>query len=407
VSYAIPKDADAGDYTAEIVLTGKTGGKPFRVVKSVKSKVFDVVVPEQTLMVTNWFFGSLSKMNNDDKVEPYSDRYWELMTELAHIMRDHGQNVYLFPGVPSLCDAKLTDGKYAFDFTNFDKTIELFLKEGNMKRIEGGHLGGRSGKWESEFVVSVPGVGARPIENDTARLFLSQFFPALYQHLESKGWADIYMQHIADEPTDQNAASYIKITEFVKKQMPGTKIIDAVMSRKLANTVDIWVPILDHFHHDYDFYRERKAAGDEVWYYTCTGPQGNYANRFLEQPLVQMRILHWLNYRYGATGYLHWGFNSWDLSTTGDLANDNEDWPGGDCWTVYPAYGKVKSSIRLEAMLDGIRDYELLKLLEQKSPDKAKELAASIVKDFDRYQSNIRIFRATRLKLLEACSSDL
>jgi hypothetical protein len=55
-------------------------------------------------------------------------------------------------------------------------------------------------------------------------------------------------------------------------------------------------------------------------------------------------------------------------------------------------------------MHDGIADYELLKLLEQKSPDKAKELAGAVIRNFDRYDSNIRAFRATRLSLLKALS---
>jgi hypothetical protein len=172
----------------------------------------------------------------------------------------------------------------------------------------------------------------------------------------------MYMQHVADEPTGANAASYIRIAEFVKKHLPGIPVIEACMHSQLANTIDIWTPILDQYHGEYAFYRERQAAGDEVWFYTCTGPQGNYANRFLEQPLIQTRLLHWINYRYGATGYLHWGFNWWHLNTIDDSAAAS-NWPGGDAWIVYPADGTVYSSIRLAAMRDGIADYELLKLL--------------------------------------------
>ena len=70
-------------------------------------------------------------------------------------------------------------------------------------------------------------------------------------------------------------------------------------------------------------------------------------------------------------------------------------------WIVYPAYGKVYSSIRLTAMRDGIADYELLQLQEQQSPEKAKSLAVDVIQDFDKYNSNVRSFRSTRMKLLE------
>ena len=404
VSYAIPRNTESGNYSANLVFTGKANGKSFRITKQVNTKVYPVTLPEQTLWVTNWFTtDGLSKMNGNEPVEQFSDRYWELLTAMANMMRDHGQNSYIiwnqkdwyFRG---LCNVQLTGTQYSFDFTNFDKTVEILIREGGLKRIEGGHLGGRMGDWNSDFGVAVPNVGMKPMSDEMVQNFLSQFLPALYRHLETKGWTAMYIQHVADEPTDQNADSYIRITEFVKKHMPGIPIIDAVMSHKLANTVNLWVPILDHYHNDYAFYRERQAAGDEIWFYTCTGPQGNYANRFMEQPLVQTRYLHWINYRYGATGYLHWGFNWWHMNTTNDAAVNN--WPAGDSWIIYPTEGKVYSSIRLAAMRDGIADYELLKLLEQQSPDKAKELSGEVIKGFDNYNSNVRAFRLTRLKLL-------
>jgi hypothetical protein len=401
VSYAVPRDAQEGDYSANLVFTGTVNGRKFKLEKQVNAKVYNVVLPEQTLWLTSWFGRNLLKMNNNEPVEPYSDRYWELLKALAHIMRDHGHNTYLFFDLPELCKAEWNGERYTFDFTNFDRMVELFIREGGLKRIEGDHLAHRIDGWDSDFGVHVPNLkGRTPIEDKSALLFLSQYLPALYGHLESRGWTDMYIQHIADEPVDSNAESYSRIAKFVKQTAPKMKIIDAVMSRRLSNTVDIWVPLIDHYHKDYDFYRERQAAGDEVWFYTCCNPQGNYANRFLEQPLVQMRILHWINYRYGATGYLHWGFNWWNLSTTNTAKPDHETWPGGDSWIVYPAYGKVYSSIRLEALRDGIADYELLKLLEQKAPDKAKKLANAIVKGFDKYDSNITVFRRVRCNLL-------
>ena len=48
--------------------------------------------------------------------------------------------------------------------------------------------------------------------------------------------------------------------------------------------------------------------------------------------------------------------------------------PGGDSWIVYPDNGKLYGSIRLEAMRGGIADYTLLKMLEKKDPELAKEL---------------------------------
>ena len=412
IGYTIPRDAADGDYTATLTFTGKVDGKRFKITKEVKAKVYPVILPEQTLWVTNWFTSDgFSKMNGGQPVEIFSDRYWELLTAMAHVMRDHGQNTYLLTSNWSwndVCNPEWTGTQYSFDFTNFDKMVELLIREGGLKRIEGCYLSGLAPGENAYFQVAVPKAEALPFSDEWTRAeyYLSQFLPALYSHLEEKGWAKMYMQHIGDEPNDATAPSYIKIAECVKKYMPDVPIIDALHSRKLANTVNVWVPMLDFYHKDYAFYQERQGAGDEVWYYTCCNPQGNYANRFLEQPLIQTRFLHWINYRYGATGYLHWGFNHWHYEKTNDAYfYGAPEWPAGDGWIVYPADGKVYSSIRLKAMRDGIADYELLKLLEQKSPDIAKELVGKVIRGFDMYDNNVRAFRMKRVELLEALSN--
>ena len=401
IGYDIPRDVAPGDYCASLVFSGTTNGKPFKITKQVLVKVYNVTLPEQTLWVTNWFtLSGLARMNGNVRVEPYSDRYWELLAVLANAMRDHRQNTYLIS--TGLIKSELNSGKYTFDFTNFDKTIELLIREGGLKRIEGGHIGRGLQGWGTEFGVTVPNVGLRPFSNDTVQLYLSQLLPALNTHLVSKGWSKMYIQHIADEPTDKNAQSYINIAQMVRKHIPDVKIIDAVETSKLANTVNVWTPMLNLYHKEYSFFQERQNAGDEVWFYTCVFPQENYANRFLELPLVQTRYLHWINYNYGSTGYLHWGLNYWTMNRTNDAAVNT--WPGGDSWIVYPAEGKVYSSIRFKAMRDGIADYELLRLLEKKNKDRAKEIAGEIIKDFDSYNSNIRAFRLSRLKLLRELS---
>ena len=401
VAYNVLHDAMEGNYNATITFTGKVNGKSFRIAKQVNAKVYPVTLPEQTLWVTNWWSSAgFSKMNGNQPVEPYSDRYWELLASMANVMRDHGQNTYIFRDWPGLCGIDCNGTQYSFNFTNFDKMAELFINEGGLKRIEGGHLSG--GRLDTGIGIAIPKVGNRPFDNDTVQNFLSQFLPALYNHLEMKGWKNIYVQHIADEPTKQHIPSYISIAGLVKKYMPGIPIIDAIdanTTHEFVNTVNLWVPILDQYHKNYNFFGERQSADEEVWFYTCCNPQGNYANRFLEQPLIQTRFLHWINYRYGATGYLHWGYNAW-RSNTND-ATVTYTWPAGDAWIVYPTEGKVYTSIRLAAMRDGIADYELLKMLERKDPDKAKEVAGDVIKNFTTYDNNVRAFRLTRIKLLK------
>ena len=221
---------------------------------------------------------------------------------------------------------------------------------------------------------------------------------------------EIYAQHIADEPISSNIKSYVEIARFIKQLAPEIKIIEACHSHDLENTLDIWVPQLNFYKDGYDFYCDRQRKGDEVWFYTCLAPQGDFVNRFLEQPLIKTRLIHWLNYKYGATGYLHWGFNQWfsdndpyKETTTMNMESGNT-LPGGDSWIVYPDNGKLYGSIRLEAMRGGIADYTLLKMLEKKDPELAKELCRLTVFHWTLYDTDGDHFRKTRKQILEALS---
>jgi hypothetical protein len=239
-----------------------------------------------------------------------------------------------------------------------------------------------------------------------AERFHSRFLPALERHLAERGWIGKYLQHLADEPTPTNALSYRALSALVRRHAPRLKVMEACHTKDIAGAIDVWVPELDYLHRDWDHYRARQAAGEEVWFYTCVYPQGEYANRFIEQPLLKTRLLHWINFRYGVTGYLHWGYNQWmpeSPFTHTTRAHPGPPYlPAGDPWIVYPGDDGPLDSIRHEAMRDGIADHELLSLLAEKDHAAAERIAARHVLAFDRYDLDVQRFRASRREALEA-----
>lgn len=413
----IPERATPGDYQAKVVLTARVHGEPIRIERSITVRIYPPVVEDTRLWVTNWWVGrypaasgGLRYMNGGEHVEPFSTRYWKLVRSIAGTMADYRQNVALLDPL-RLAQYEVENGRYHIDFSRFDHMAKLFIEEDVIGRIEGGHLATRSADGfvdDSEFHVFVPEVSAdttifkkHPISEERARSFYRQYISALVRHLKEKGWYDIYMQHIADEPTKGNADSYLAIARFVKKLAPNFKLIEATLSKSLEEKLDVWTPTLDGLHKNYEFFKKRAKAGDEIWFYTCVVPQGDYANRFLELPLIKTRLLHWINFRYDATGYLHWGFNYWN----GDpLEGFSRMLPGGDPWIVYPGEGGVIPSIRLEAMRHGIVDHELLSMLEEQRPEEAKKIVRRVVLNFDRYNAYVPAFRETRRLLLELLS---
>ncbi|SUJ01440.1 Uncharacterised protein [Sphingobacterium spiritivorum] len=411
LSIPIDQTTKAGIYKVKLRVTadGKSVEKDFDIY------VHNVSLEPQKLWVTNWYSLSperLKLMNDGNKVEPYSETYWKIIGVLAKKMAEYNQNVVLISAL-DLASYKVEKGIWKIDFKHFDQTVEIFKKAGVLGRIEGGHIGHRSGDWASSFVVRVPVPESDTvkfknvaIQDPEAKEFYKVFFLALKEHLQKKGLSSIYFQHIADEPTGDNKQSYIDIATYVKSIVPDFRIMEACHSKDLAETIDLWVPQLDFLSKDFSFYKERLKKDDEVWFYTCLSPRDNYANRFLDQPLIKTRLLHWINYKYGIKGYLHWGLNYWNddpyKETTGINSEGGNILPAGDSWIVYPGYLKLYGSIRLEAVRDGINDYTLLQMLENKNPSLAKEIIDNMVFRFDWYDTSISHFRKMKVKILNA-----
>jgi len=417
ITVSIPENTPPGIYTGLLTIKGSIDGKNFSMNRRFSVQVYPVSIHKTSLWVTNWFDLDKTKMkqlsNGKDSVV-FSQRYWYWLRVVAKKMKEYDQNVIIASPV-FLTNISMRDNHYQFDFSKFDQFVQTFADEGALGRIEGGHVGGRMGDWYSQFGLYVPywkndtiRFRCSPLNDSSVQSFYKEFSPALMTHLKEKKWDKIYLQHVCDEPEPGNEKSYGDIAAFIKTIAPGIKTIDAVHSHGVGNTVDVWVPQLDFFNTDFDFYKERKKAGDEIWFYTCLAPQGDYANRFIELPLIKTRILHWINFRYGATGYLHWGWNFWSENpmeeTSGIIPEAGNIMPGGDAFITYPGNGKILSSIRLEAMRDGIVDYELLKMLDQKVPEVAKEMCRQVVYNFDKYDVDIKSFRDKRKRILELLS---
>lgn len=420
----IPTDAPTGVYHGTAEITGEIDGNVFVQTMPFTLEVFKPVIHKTSLWVTNWFFlDNLKYLNNNEPVEEYSDIYWKLARVMAGTLADYRQNMAMISPLDHT-RFEQKNGVWSFDFTNFNKLVSLFIEEGVIGRLEGGHLGNRiDGSWDGPFGLKIPIIEkdttymeTKSISNSETKNFYDQFLPALLNNIESNGWSKLYVQHIADEPIDANVDSYIEISDYIRGKMPNVKIIEACHTSLLKGKIDIWVPQMNYLNEDLDFYKEQQANGDEAWYYTCLAPKGEYANRFVEQPLIKTRLLHWVNHKYGIPGYLHWGFNYWDSKggitvdgnpysdVSGLIGSSGNVLPGGDCWISYPAKDEIFPSIRLEAMRDGIVDYELLKMYAEKFPEEAKEMVGTTVYNFEHYDTNIGDFRKKRRKMLEKLS---
>jgi hypothetical protein len=199
VSVKIPEGQEPGTYTGTVTITGKVDGRKFEKSRDLTIQVYKPVIGKTSLWVTNWFFDQFQYLNNGNKVEKYSDLYWQLWRVMAKKMAEYRQNVALISPL-DLTAFTFENNKWSFDFSNFYKLVKLFVEEGVIGRLEGGHLGSRvDGGWTSQFGLFVPVPGNKTtslkvitIDAPETKQFYSAFMPALMENIKNQGWKDIY-----------------------------------------------------------------------------------------------------------------------------------------------------------------------------------------------------------------------
>lgn len=404
LTFDIPLNAEPGEYTGEV----KVFANDETITVPVTVHVHNTAVPaKSSLKTTNWVY--LDSMSRWNGCELFDERFWELAKLYAENMASHRQNMIMTPLYKFYTQAHLIDfsadgDKLTFDFSKFDRWVDIFLDAG-FTYIEGSHLGWIDGNVFCYVIKEGKAVQENHLASSPeAEHFLSQFLPALQEHLEQKGWLDIYYQHMRDEPSDEYRALYDKMMDMRRKYAPRIKTIEATHSTEIQPPT-IMVPLLSHLAEKYEFYKSMQEKGQEVWFYTACGPNGAYANRFLDYHLLKVRYTYWLNFKYKIPGYLHWGYNFWGMLSP--YSEIHMTWavgplPPGDSYIVYPTPQGVLDSIRWETARDGIEDYELLKMLEARNPAEAARICTLLVEDFDKYDLDVEHFRAARLEMLNA-----
>lgn len=350
---------------------------------------------------TNWF--SFENMATRHHLKPWSEAHWAMIRQYARLMARNRQNTFLF----SFRDV-FTAGKTGLllDRQRLRRIVEIFTDAG-MYYIEGGHFGGRStSEWTCPtFNVSMTQHLATSAEGNAT---IASVARQLMSEIETNRWRGRYLQHVADEPIKENATDYRIFVGMVRKYMPGLPILDATMDPSLSGSVDIWCPQAQHYQKDRDRFEAMRAQGDRIWFYTCCFPGGPWLNRLLDMELLRPTLLGWGAALFRLDGFLHWGLNQYQENQNPFEMNVIPHWggssnalPAGDTHVVYPGDEGPWSSVRFEAQREGIEDLELLRFLRQHNPRKAATLIKSVIRGFDDYTKDLRVFRAARKNLLQ------
>ena len=373
-------DTVPGDYTAKLTLlcNDSTEDKYERLDVEVAAHVWDFTLPEKPAMDTAMGLGK-GDIARAHHVDPGSDEATELYKAYYEYLLEHKISAYNLPVdiLSDEADAYMSDPRC------------------------------------TSFCVPYA-------DDDTIRAYAAKL-------KSNPEWAAKAYFYPIDEPgNDEAYAQYDKICERLASLYPGYNMVTPFYTNKVeiggetrlgidlqdgrSSIMCPESPLFDEKGFK-ERARERQANGDKLWWYVCCGPvpKTAYCNRFTHQEGIKHRLLFWQQKQLNVTGLLYWSTSYWS-----DVGGDpwssawTTPWTGpdtfGDGSLLYDGYHVGKdgpvSSLRLEAVMNGIEDYEYLTMAQELLGDEfVDRIISSVVRDLTHYTKSDGRFAVIRVAL--------
>ena len=267
----------------------------------------------------------------------------------------------------------------SFDFARLDRNLAILIDEYDLRTLffkfhqPGGPRPGYVYDSSEDFV---------RIDSEQGRRMLTHWLRAVGEHLQERGWLERAHMYIADEIERDLDTITADLARRIRETSPGMK------TWALSAVTGDWWQYMDHTDvfggpiSDVNLQRFREQGGS-YW--------GSYNRPWLiGVPLWTVRVIGLDSFCRGATGYAHWAVTRWPnrpwvngaSALRPDGANPDRGgshfmfgvfapgmasilypWPTDDAPPRRPEDPVVLPSLRLEALAEGIDDYEYAALL--------------------------------------------
>ena len=241
-----------------------------------------------------------------------------------------------------------------------------------------------------------------------------RYLKRLQEHLDRQGLLDYAYVYWFDEPDPKDYAFVMDGFRKLRESAPRIRrMLTEQVEPDLIGGPNLWCPVSSAL--DPATVPTRKAAGDDFWWYVCTGPKTPYATLFIDHPGTEMRVWLWQTWQYGVSGILVWATNYWTSSCAYPDAPQNpyadpmswvsgysfpkgakSPWGNGDGRFIYPPLAAADAapgqpnldppvdSLRWEMLRDGIEDYEYFVILKRLLDERGSALPADTADTFRR-----------------------
>ena len=372
----VPRDIEAGEYTTALEVVDESGNV-------VKSLALNVNVDSHSLPTVAEqkfhldFWQQPYAVSRYYGVERWSDEHFEALRPYLAALGRAGQRVVtailfyepwgeqthdLFD--PMVQTTKKSNGTWEYDYTVFDKYVELCAEYGITKQINCFSMlpWDMSFRYFDEASNSYKNLTTTYSSTEYRDLWTS-FLTAFKAHLQQKGWFE--KTNIAVD--ERGEAAMLKAYEIANTL--GFKM--ALAGNYHSSLCDILhdkcVQLGQEHHITAAQLADRKAKNRVTTFYTsCANSEPNiYTNSYP----AEAAYLPIYAAKMNLDGYLHWSWMNWDEDPLTD--SRYRKFGSGDTYCYYPGN---RSSVRFERLIEGIHQYEKIQILREEYSDNADML---------------------------------
>lgn len=365
LTLSIPQSATAGTYSGKLKVYARD--------QKTQEFEINIVVQNRTLPPpSEWTYhldlwqhpSAVARVQN---LKMWSDEHFEALKPQMKMLADAGQKVITAninkepwnnqcfdPYADMITWTKNTDETWSYDYTVFDRWVQMMMDLGINKMINCYSMI----PWNNEIhytnaasneIINVKADPGTKIFNEMWTPFLKDFT----KHLTDKNWLSI--TNIAmDERSPEVMKATIELLQKVSPEL-GISFADNHKSyKKYPFIKDISVAAGAKV--DSADIAMRREKGLITTYYVCCSDK--FPNMFTFSNSAESVYASWYTIAADFDGFLRWAYNSWVENPLTD--SRFKTWPSGDTYIVYP---EARSSIRFERLIEGIQDFEKIRIL--------------------------------------------
>ncbi len=364
----VPRDAEAGEYAGSVTVEG--GG--FSATVPVALTVWEIALPEEHRLIN------------------YSSTV-ERDPEVFRRLRELDVNTLKYGAAGIEIDVD-DNGVMTLGFEEYDEQAELLLDELGFLTIGVPPTMPLTSRGPRDRYLSRPVA----VGSDEFWPLFEQYMRGVGDHLRERGWADRVIWKIGDELPEEMFPLTAEMCRRAKAVWPELRILLTTnsMSDELAEHLDIWCPGWHLFAVRADEAPEqwliRRAHGMEMWAYLNSAYMLN-----AEWNPGAMRLFPAALAKNGFTGALWWSLRSYGGGYGDEYEGEPDPWTEirpikserrdktyydfGNGHLLYPPreHDPVwRSSLRWEAFRQGMDEYDMLMLLEERAEAAVEKLGA-------------------------------